>query len=72
MSRDFAPKGKTVRRMGFNIFGNPKFNRLLERRPTPPGEAKKRRPRLSEYGKQLLEKQKIRFTQNLAVDFRRI
>lgn len=66
MSRNLAPKGKIVRRLGINIFGNPKFDRLLERKPTPPGEIKKRRPRISEYGKQLAEKQKIRFAYGLS------
>lgn len=65
MSRNLDPKGKIVRRLGINIYGNPKFDRLLERRPNPPGETKKRRPRLSEYGKQLVEKQKIRFAYGL-------
>ena len=65
MSRNLAPKGKLVRRMGVNIFGNPKFDRLLERRPTPPGDAKKHKTRLSEYGRQLYEKQKIRFAYGL-------
>ena len=65
MSRNLDPKGKIVRRLGINIFGNPKFDRLLERRPNPPGETKRRRPRLSEYGKQLVEKQKIRFSYGL-------
>lgn len=65
MSRNLAPKGKIVRRLGINIFGNPKFDRLLERRPNPPGETKRRRPRLSEYGRQLVEKQKIRFSYGL-------
>lgn len=66
MSRNLAPKGKIVRRFGVNIFGNPKYDRLLERRPTPPGEAKKHRARLSEYGKQLFEKQKFRFAYGLS------
>jgi len=48
MSRNLSPKGKIVRRLGINIFGNPKYDRMLERRPTPPGETKRRRPRLSE------------------------
>ncbi len=61
MSRNLDPKGKIVRRFGVNIFGNPKYDRLLEKRPTPPGPAKRRRPRVSEYGKQLMEKQKLRF-----------
>jgi small subunit ribosomal protein S4 len=39
---------------------------LLEKKPNPPGEVKKRRPRISEYGKQLSEKQKIRFAYGLS------
>ncbi len=65
MSRNLDPKGKIVRRFGVNIYGNPKFDRLLEKRPTPPGEIKRRRPRLSEYGQQLAEKQKLRFAYGL-------
>ena len=65
MSRKLDPKGKIVRRFGMNIYGNPKYDRLLEKKPTPPGPAKKRRPRLSEYGKQLVEKQKLRFAYGL-------
>lgn len=66
MSRNLKPKGKIVRRLGVNIFGNPKYDRLLERKPRPPGEIKKRRPRISEYARQLLEKQKIRFAYGLS------
>ncbi len=66
MSRNLEPKGKIVRRLGVNIFGNPKYDRLLERRPTPPGDAKKHRPRVSEFGKQLSEKQKLRFAYGLS------
>jgi small subunit ribosomal protein S4 len=66
MSRTLNPKGKIVRRLGINIFGNPKYDRLLERRPTPPGQTKKHHTRLSEYGKQLTEKQKIRFAYGLS------
>jgi small subunit ribosomal protein S4 len=65
MSRKLDPKGKIVRRFGVNIYGNPKYDRLLEKRPTAPGAAKKRRPRMSEYGKQLAEKQKLRFAYGL-------
>jgi len=54
-------KGKIVRRLGLNIYGNPKYDRLLEKRPTPPGMHTRRRGRPSEYGLQLLEKQKLRF-----------
>jgi small subunit ribosomal protein S4 len=66
MSRNLEPKGKIVRRLGTNIFENQKYNRLLEKKPNPPGEVKKRRPRISEYGKQLSEKQKIRFAYGLS------
>ncbi len=54
-------KGKIVRRLGLNIYGNQKYDRLLEKRPTPPGMHTRRRSRLSEYGLQLVEKQKLRF-----------
>jgi len=54
-------KGKIVRRLGLNIYGNPKYDRLLEKRPAPPGMHTRRRSRLSEYGLQLVEKQKLRF-----------
>jgi len=54
-------KGKIVRRLGLNIYGNPKYDRLLEKRPTPPGMHTRRRGRPSEYGLQLVEKQKLRF-----------
>jgi len=63
MSRTSAKKakGKIVRRLGLNIYGNQKFDRLLEKRPTPPGMHTRRRGRPSEYGLQLVEKQKLRF-----------
>jgi small subunit ribosomal protein S4 len=59
-------KGKIVRRLGVNIFGNPKYERLLERRPNPPGMHTRRRGRLSDYGTQLVEKQKLRFHYGIA------
>ena len=63
MARDSKKKakGKIVRRLGINIYGNPKYDRLLEKRPTPPGMHTRRRGRPSEYGLQLIEKQKLRF-----------
>jgi len=65
MSRNLDPKGKIVRHLGTNVFGNEKYQRLLEKRPNPPGPIKHRRGRLSEYGVQLLEKQKLRFAYGL-------
>ncbi len=67
MAKNFTPKGKIVRRLGANIYGNPKYDRLLERRPTPPGDhgaARKGKP--SDYARQLLEKQKVRFCYGLS------
>jgi small subunit ribosomal protein S4 len=66
MSRNLEPKGKIVRRFGVNIFGNPKYDRLLERRPAPPGEPRRRRRQISEYGKHLIEKQKMRLAYGVA------
>lgn len=61
MARLLTAKGKVVRRLGINIFGNPKYDALLKKRPTPPGEVRKRKPRQTEFGRQLLEKQKLKF-----------
>jgi small subunit ribosomal protein S4 len=65
MSRNLDPKGKIVRHLGANVFGNEKYQRLLEKRPNPPGPVKHHRGRLTEYGTQLLEKQKLRFAYGL-------
>jgi len=67
MSRFRGPKGKIVRRFGVNIYGNPKFDRLLARRQNPPGMhgGNKGRRKISEYGKQLIEKQKLKYTYGL-------
>ena len=61
MAKDFTPKGKIVRRFAVNIFGNPKYDRLLQKRPTPPGDHGGKSAKLTEYGKRLAEKQKLRF-----------
>lgn len=61
MARLLTPKGKVVRRLGINIFGNPKYDKILKNRPAPPGEIRKRKPRNTEFGRQLLEKQKLKF-----------
>ena len=66
MAKSTQPKGKIVRRFGVNIYGNDKYDRLLERRAVPPGQhgAKPRR-KVSDYAQQLLEKQKLRNTYGL-------
>jgi len=63
MRKNARAKGKIVRRLGVNIYGNPKYDRLLEKKPHPPGAhgTSRRRPRLSDYGMQLIEKQKMRY-----------
>ena len=59
-------RGKLVRKFGENIFGNPKYDRLLNRKPYGPGQhAQTRRPKVSNYGTQLKEKQKIKFMYGL-------
>ena len=59
-------RGKLVRKFGENIFGNPKYDRLLNRKPYGPGQhAQNRRPKVSNYGTQLHEKQKIKFMYGL-------
>lgn len=60
VNRKLTPKGKIVRRLGFNIFGNAKYDKLLSKRTTPPGGPRRRRSKQSIYGYQLQEKQKIR------------
>lgn len=67
MAKRTEPKGRLVRRFGENIFGNPKYDRLLERRSDPPGQhgGKGMRRKVSNYGRQLLEKQKLKETYGL-------
>lgn len=61
MSRTREPKGKIVRALGLNVFGNPKFDRLLDRKPHPPGKPPRYSPRkTSEYADQLRETRKYR------------
>lgn len=60
VNRKTSPKGKIVRRLGANVFGNAKYDKLLSKKATPPGGAPRRRAKQSIYGLQLQEKQKIR------------
>jgi small subunit ribosomal protein S4 len=75
MAKFTGPKGKLVRRFGVNIYGNPKYDRLLERRSHGPGQhgpASARR-KVSAYAQQLIEKQKLRNTYGLLEkQFRRV
>ena len=66
MAKLKTPRGKLVRKFGENIFGNEKYDRLLNRKPYRPGQhgqARRRRP--SNYGIQLHEKQKIKIMYGL-------
>ncbi len=59
-----GPKARRVRRQGFNVYGSEKYDKILQRKPYAPGmqaasRAGGRGNKLSEYGKQLLEKQKV-------------
>ncbi len=59
MARDKSPIGKQSRREGVAL--HPKAHKLLVKKAYIPGQhGRSRTPRLSEYGQQLREKQKIR------------
>ncbi|MFL2485030.1 MAG: 30S ribosomal protein S4 [Candidatus Neomarinimicrobiota bacterium] len=62
MAKLNTPKGKLVRKIGVNIFGNPKFDRLLSKKGYRPGQHGQTGKRFSTYSTQLKEKQKIKFT----------
>ncbi|MEZ5362452.1 MAG: 30S ribosomal protein S4 [Bryobacterales bacterium] len=61
MARNRGPVVRKSRRLGLAL--DPKSERLLDKRPYPPGQhGKSRRPKkMSNYGTQLQEKQKARF-----------
>jgi small subunit ribosomal protein S4 len=61
MARYTGPVGKVSRRLNIGI--TPKGQRILSRRPFPPGQhgPNARRRKISEYGQQLVEKQKARY-----------
>ncbi|MFQ6616602.1 MAG: 30S ribosomal protein S4 [Fidelibacterota bacterium] len=66
MARYRGPKAKIARRFGENIFGNPKISKVLERKNYRAGQhGQSRRRRLSNYGMQLLEKQKMKHAYGL-------
>jgi len=65
MARFKGPRGKIVRKFGENIFGNPKFDRLLAKKPYPPGQHGMKRKKVSDYALQLREKQKVKYMYGL-------
>ena len=61
MARYIGPKSKIARRFGEAIYG---ADKVLEKRNFPPGQhgLARKRKKNSEYGEQLTEKQKVKFT----------
>lgn len=60
MSRYVGPRVKKLRALGVNLPGLTR--KTMDRRPFPPGpHGPTRRRKLSDFGKQLVEKQKLRF-----------
>ncbi|MGI6711123.1 MAG: 30S ribosomal protein S4 [Bacilli bacterium] len=59
MARYTGPSWKVSRRLGYSTL---ETGRELQRRPYAPGQHGQRRSKTSEYGLQLKEKQKVRFT----------
>jgi small subunit ribosomal protein S4 len=70
MSRYTGSTWKISRRLGYSIS---ETGKELKKRPFPPGQHGKRRTKLSDYGLQLQEKQKVRFTYGISEkQFRKI
>ncbi len=59
MSRYTGPTWKVSRRLNYSIS---ETGKELKKRPYPPGQHGKRRIKLSDYARQLQEKQKLRYT----------
>ncbi len=56
-----GPKARQCRREGVNLFGSPKYQKILARNPNIPGmHGGKRLGKMTEYAKQLREKQKAK------------
>ncbi len=56
-----GPKARQCRREGVNLFGSPKYTKLMGRKPGVPGmHGGKRMAKMTEYARQLREKQKMK------------
>lgn len=56
-----GPKARLCRREGVNLFGSPKYQKIQDRKPGIPGmHGVKRMGKMTEYAKQLREKQKAK------------
>lgn len=60
MSRYTGPKARLCRREGVDLFGRPKYAKILEKRPGGPGMHAGAPKKMSGYASQLREKQKLR------------
>lgn len=60
-----GPKVRLSRKLGFAL--TPKARKVMDRKPNAPGQhgASKKRAKLSDYAKQLIEKQKLRIQYNV-------
>ncbi len=69
-----GPKARKCRRLGMNLYGSDKYDRVMQKKPFGPGKNAKFRPsRPSEYSKQLTEKQRARDIYGLSESqFRRL
>ena len=69
MASYHGPRAKVQRRFGQVLIPRAKYQRILEKRPYPPGDHGKekqfRSGRRSDYGQQLMEKQKLSFVFNI-------
>jgi len=66
MSTYRGAKAKLCRRLGINLFGSPKYDKILTKKGYPPGaHGRSKFSKKSEYGRQLEAKQKARFMYNL-------
>ncbi len=69
MANYTGPKAKEMRRFGMAMTNSSKYVKILKRHPNPPGTApqqgNRRRSKQSEYGKRLVEKQKLRYIYNV-------
>ncbi|MBP9841682.1 MAG: 30S ribosomal protein S4 [Simkaniaceae bacterium] len=66
MSRYTGPKNRIARRFGANIFG--RLRNPLLHKPHPPGMHGMKRKKISEFGLQLAEKQKLRAVYGMLAD----
>lgn len=57
-----GPKAKVMRRFGIALAASPKYQRILEKRPNPPGQhgGRAKRKKVGAYGSRLFEKQKLK------------